>query len=129
MNKKSLLISSFLIIVLLLGGAFYFFKNEGNEDTKKVSIEVISTRDNYHETFTYKTNSKNLGELLKAEDLIKYEDSSYGIYIREVKGIKDDQDNEYWWAILVNGESSVSGADDTILEDGTTYTLELKKGY
>ena len=129
LDKKTKLIISFVVAVIIVGGIAWYFKAKGAAGLKAITIEVLSTRDNYKKSETYKTKEEFLGAFLKAEDLVKYEDSSYGIYIREVEGMKDDQANQYWWAISVDKEMSTTGVSEVPLKDGSTYTLELKQGF
>ena len=51
------------------------------------------------------------------------------MYIHGVKNMADDPSAQYWWSISVDGKSATQGADVLVLEDGKTYTLELKQGY
>lgn len=129
MKKRLKLVVSFVVVIGVLLGVGVYFKDKAEVGNKTIKIEIISSRDNYNEIFEYKTDLDNLGELLKEKKLIGYEDSSYGMYIKEVKGMKEDQSNQYWWAILVNQESALSGANEIILKDQNVYTLELKQGY
>lgn len=38
-------------------------------------------------------------------------------------------ENQYWWCISVNGESSTTGADEIPLMDGDIYNFTLKQGW
>ena len=43
--------------------------------------------------------------------------------------MQEDMDNQYWWCVIVNGESSTVGADEVPLQDGDVYTFTLKQGW
>lgn len=128
-NRVKILVALLVAIVVFSGIGFYFYQR-GNSDVKEVTVEVVSKRDDFNEKENYKTNIKYLGDLLKEENIVTdYEDSEYGMYIHGVKNMADDPSAQYWWSISVDGKSATQGADALVLEDGKTYTLELKQGY
>lgn len=128
-NRVKILVALLVAIVVFSGIGFYFYQR-GNSDVKEVTVEIISKRDDFNEKENYKTNIKYLGDLLKEENIVTdYEDSEYGMYIHGVKNMADDPSAQYWWSISVDGKSATQGADALVLEDGKTYTLELKQGY
>lgn len=130
MKKKTKALIGLIVMFVIFAGIGYYFQQKGNENLKHITIEVISKRDNYEKTHDVKTEKENLGDVLKETKIVdKYEDSQYGMYIKSVDGLADDVTQQYWWAILVNGESATSGADALVLEDEAKYTLELKQGY
>ena len=128
-NRVKILVALLVAIVVFSGIGFYFYQR-GNSDVKEVKVEIISKRDDFNEKENYKTNIEYLGDLLKEENIVTdYEDSEYGMYIHGVKNMADDPSTQYWWSISVDGKSATQGADALVLEDGKTYTLELKQGY
>ena len=128
-NRVKILVALLVAIVVFSGIGFYFYQR-GNSDVKEVTVEVVSKRDDFNEKENYKTNIKYLGDLLEEENIVTdYEDSEYGMYIHGVKNMADDPSAQYWWSISVDGKSATQGADALVLEDGKTYTLELKQGY
>lgn len=128
-NRVKILVALLVAVVVFSGIGFYFYQR-GNSDVKEVTVEIISKRDDFNEKENYKTNIEYLGDLLKEENIVTdYEDSEYGMYIHGVKNMADDPSAQYWWSISVDGKSATQGADALVLEDGKTYTLELKQGY
>lgn len=128
-NRVKILVALLVAIVVFSGIGFYFYQR-GNSDVKEVTVEVVSKRDGFNGKENYKTNIEYLGDLLKEENIVTdYEDSEYGMYIHGVKNMADDPSAQYWWSISVDGKSATQGADALVLEDGKTYTLELKQGY
>lgn len=128
-NRVKILVALLVAIVVFSGIGFYFYQR-GNSDVKEVTVEIISKRDGFNGKENYKTNIEYLGDLLKEENIVTdYEDSEYGMYIHGVKNMADDPSAQYWWSISVDGKSATQGADALVLEDGKTYTLELKQGY
>lgn len=128
-NRVKILVALLVAIVVFSGIGFYFYQR-GNSDIKIVTVEVVSKRDGFNGKENFKTNHEYLGDLLKEENIVTdYEDSEYGMYIHGVKNMADDPSAQYWWSISVDGKSATQGADALVLEDGKTYTLELKQGY
>lgn len=128
-NRVKILVALLVAIVVFSGIGIYFYQR-GNSDVKEVTVEIISKRDDFNEKENYKTNIEYLGDLLKEENIVTdYKDSEYGMYIHGVKNMADDPSAQYWWSISVDGKSATQGADALVLEDGKTYTLELKQGY
>lgn len=128
-NRVKILVALLVAIVVFSGIGFYFYQR-GNSDVKEVTVEIISKRDGFNGKENFKTNHEYLGDLLKEENIVTdYEDSEYGMYIHGVKNMADDPSDQYWWSISVDGKSATQGADALVLEDGKTYTLELKQGY
>lgn len=128
-NRVKILVALLVAIVVFSGIGFYFYQR-GNSDVKEVTVEIISKRDDFNEKENYKTNIEYLGDLLKEGNIVTdYEDSEYGMYIHGVKNMADDPSAQYWWSISIDGKSATQGADALVLEDGKTYTLELKQGY
>lgn len=128
-SRVKILVALLVTIVIFSGIGFYFYQS-GNNDLKGVTVEIISKRDNFNEKENFKTDKEYLGDLLKEEKLVTdYEDSEYGMYIHGVKNIADDPSAQYWWSLSVDGKSATQGADSLVLEDGKTYTLELRQGY
>ena len=66
---------------------------------------------------------------MRTLDYAIWEDSTYGIYIKGFYNILEDMDNQYWWCVMVDGESAVTGADEIILEEGKEYSFVLMQGW
>lgn len=129
MKKQIKLLILFLVSILVLFGLYQYTRPTGNDDLKTITFNVVSLRDEYFTTSEYKTDKQFLSDFLIEEDLIVYEDSQYGIYIRSVSDLNDDTDEQYWWAILIDDQMAEVGANEIVLEDGVKYTLELFQGY
>lgn len=126
-NRK--IICLFLVVLVVLGSVFYFTRQSGDTSQKTITFNVVSLRDNVFESTEYKTSSEFLSEFLIENDLVVYEDTMYGMYIRAVSSIEDSVEDACWWAVLVNDEMAQTGASEIVLEDGFKYTLELMEGY
>ena len=128
-NSRKKLIGLFVVIAIILAGVVFFTKPAGNENLKSVTIEIISERDEVNEKTKYETELEFLGELLIEEDLVEYSNSEYGMFITGVDGMLSDDTQQYWWSISVDGKMAEMAADQTVLTEGSTYTLELQQGY
>ena len=79
--------------------------------------------------FTINTDKEILSDALLEVDLIKGEDSTYGLYLTHVNGMIADYDTDgTYWAIYENGEYAMTGIDGIVIASGATYTLERAKG-
>ena len=132
MNKKQkiTLVSVFaviLVIAAVLAGVLNHRTTQAGG--KEFQIEVVSERDEYSSSATYQSNAEYLGEFLRTLDICEWQESDYGIYIMGFDGMMEDMDNQYWWCVSVNGESSITGADEIPLMDGDVYNFTLMQGW
>ena len=79
--------------------------------------------------FDVTTKEKSLGEDLDKRKLIESENGSYGRFVTEVNGRKADESKQEWWNLVVNGESSSTGIDDVMINDGDTVEFILTTGW
>ena len=111
----------------LWGTAVYTEDTEIGEGAVTVKVEVAAGDKSI--TFTVHTDKKNLGDALTENKLVSGDDSEYGLYIKEVNGIKADYDTDKaYWAISKDGEYLQTGADSTEIADGEHYELTYTKG-
>ena len=129
-KQKITLVSVFVAILILIGVIAGVLNNRTvTEVMKSFQVEIISERDYYSETTDCKSDAEYLGEFLRTFEGCEWQDSDYGIYITGFNGMQEDMDNQYWWCVIVNGESSTVGADEVPLQDGDVYTFTLKQGW
>lgn len=97
------------------------------EGAKTVEVEVKA--EDTAVTFTIKTDAAMLGDALLAHKLVAGEESEFGLYIKEVNGIKADYDTDgAYWAFYQNGEYAMAGVDATPIAGGEHYELVYTKG-
>lgn len=129
-KQKITLVSVFAAIIIVIGVVAGVLNHRATMDGMKTfQVEVISERDNYSETTDCKSDAEYLGEFLRTFEDCEWQESDYGIYITGFNGMQEDMDNQYWWCVIVNGESSTVGADEVPLQDGDVYTFTLKQGW
>ena len=132
MNKKQkiTLVSIFaavLVIAAVLAAILNYRTAQAGK--KEFQIEVVSDRDGYSKTTEYTSDAEYLGEFLRTMDGCQWQESNYGIYITGFDDMLEDMDNQYWWCISVNGESSMTGTDEIPLADGDVYNFTLMQGW
>lgn len=90
------------------------------------TFEVVDS-EGKTESKEIETNEKILGKALQNLGLIKGEEGPYGLYIKEVGGIVADYDTDgTYWALYVNGEYAMSGADAIEITDGAVYSFRVE---
>lgn len=128
-NRKILLGVLISVVVLIMVAGFVGTQMAINEGNKEFTLEVVSERDSFDEAEEYESDLDSLGEFLRTQDYVIYQESDYGIYITGVKEMNDDMNEQYWWCLSVDGVVSSVGADDLMLEDDAVYKLELVQGW
>ncbi|MDE6591915.1 MAG: DUF4430 domain-containing protein [Oscillospiraceae bacterium] len=117
--------------VLFAGAAAIaaFTVPETADGEKNFTFEVYSERDDFSSSEEYSSDCEYFGQWCREQDFIGYSESEYGIYIHSVNGFEEDMDEQYWWCVMVDGESAALGADFLPITDGSSYRLELKQGW
>lgn len=132
MNKKQKItlgavFAAILMIAAVVAGALNYRQTQAGK--KNFQVQVVSDRDGYSETTKYTSDAEYLGEFLRTMKGCEWEEREYGIYIIGFDGMMEDMDNQYWWSVSVNGEPSMTGADEIPLSDGDMYNFILKQGW
>ena len=79
-------------------------------------------------TVTVNTDKTVVGEALQELDLIAGDEGDYGLYVKEVMGIRAVyEENSTYWAFYINGEYGMSGVDKTNIEAGASYAFKVEK--
>lgn len=106
----------------LWANASYTEDTEIGEGNTTVNVEVKVNEQTV--TFTLHTDKTILGDALLEHNIIAGEDGDYGLYIKEVNGIKADYDTDKaYWAFYKDGEYMNTGVDGTTISDGEHYEL------
>ena len=78
--------------------------------------------------FEIHTDETVVGAALVKLELISGEDGDYGLYVKEVNGIRADYDKDgTYWAFYVNGEYAMTGVDKTDVVQGDVYSFKVEK--
>lgn len=131
-SNKKIIIG--VICVILLAVAMYLVWRLNGPQTqavagaKAVTVQVTH-KDGSTKDFTLHTNQEFLGRALVEDEVVEDNQSAYGLYILTVDGETADENNQEWWQITKNGESLMTGADETPIADGEHYELTLTVGW
>ena len=130
-KKQKIILASVFAAVIVIAGILAGVLNyrATQEGRKEFQVEIVSGRDGYSDSKTYKSDAEYLGEFLRTLDSCEWEEREFGIYIVGFDGMMEDTDNQYWWCVTVNGESSMTGADEIPLLDGDVYNFTLMQGW
>ncbi len=129
-KQKIMLVAVFAIIVAAVGiAAGVVNYRSTQEGVKHFQVVVTSERDGYSKTTVCKSEEEYLGNFMRTFEGCEWQNSDYGIYITGFDGMEEDIDNQYWWCVMVNGESATIGADEIPLQDGEIYSFVLMQGW
>lgn len=129
-KQKIMLAAVFAAILAVAGIAAGVLNYRAIQEGRKTfQVEVVSERDDYYQIGEYSTEEEYLGAYMRTYEGCEWEESDYGIYIKGFNGRSEDIDNQYWWCVMVNGESATTGADEIPLQDGDTYSFVLMQGW
>ena len=97
------------------------------EGAKSFTFTVVVGEGN-ETTATVNTDADTVGEALQALKLIAGDPGDYGLYVKEVTGIRAvyEEDSTYW-AFYINGEYGMTGVDKTDIEQGASYAFKVEK--
>lgn len=139
-DKKIIIISAVILAVLIsVFGSVYLFNNENknqsdssysiaeNHELKSYSLEVID-KDKKVKKYEGKTKGKYLidimNELSEQGDFSYWgEDSVYGIYVKEINGIKTEDMNKAYWAFYVNDKYCRYGVSSQTVSNGDEFKI------
>ncbi len=131
-NKKNLKIGLLLVLFLLViaGGIFAYGKSKADptEGNKNITVEVVMD-DNTSTSHKINTDEEYLRGALEQEDLIEGTESEFGLFVITVDDYTANDANQEWWAFSKDGESLMTGVDETPIEDGDHYEITLTVGY
>lgn len=96
------------------------------EGSKQFDFTVVQ-KDGSETSFEVHTDKETVGEALTELDLIAGEEGEYGLYVKTVNGITVDYDTDgAYWAFYVNDEYSQTSVDQTVIEDGCSYSFRVE---
>lgn len=127
---KITLVAIFAIIVAIIAIAASILNFRATTAGQKTFlVEVVSERDGYAQTVECTSEEEYLGAYMRTFPGCQWEESDYGIYITGFDDMMEDMSNQYWWCVMVEGESATVGADEIPLEEGKTYNFVLMQGW
>ena len=106
--------------------ATYTTDKEFGSGAKTVTVEVKVGENSV--SFTVKTDKDNLADALLEHGLVSGENSTYGLYIKYVNGMRADYDKDQaYWGLTKNGETMLDGASSITELDGAHYEFTYTK--
>lgn len=130
MKKFTKILSLILVLALTAAACMSLVsceKPKGDDSEKTITVTVIDN-EGKETVFTITTTSKNLRGALEQEDLVQGEESSTGLYVKYVNGIRADYEKDgAWWGFYKGGVMCPSGVDTTMISDGDSYEIRYEK--
>ena len=129
-NTKNIIISiaALVLLVAVFFTAYQILHPKGDEGSKTIQFTVVVNNETI-KSDDIRTDAQYLRQALEEERLIEGEESTYGLWVTTVAGRVADSSKEEWWALYKNGELSMTGVDNTPLEDGDHIEYRLTIGY
>ena len=124
-SKKKIVLSAVALAALIavLAAVLWFNRPETSIGEKNVTVEVVH-KDERKRTFTCSTDEEYLDKLLVSEGIVEDNQAEFGLYILVVDGERADYNEDgAYWAVLQNGEATVTGASETPIHDGDVISL------
>ncbi len=122
----ALIILAVAVAAMLI--AYLQFKPEPVKGAKELTIQVIVPEEMDQE-FTLNTDAEYLRQALEEVNLIKGEESEFGLFIIEVNGRSADQTKQEWWCITKDDAQINNGVDTIAIANGEHYEITLMTGY
>lgn len=98
-----------------------------DSDVKKFTFIVRDANGN-EAKLMLESKREFLLEALLDEGLVDGEAQEAGFYVKQVNGIVADYDKDQsYWALYIDGEYAMTGADTTPIEEGKTYVFAVEK--
>ncbi|HCW53284.1 MAG TPA: hypothetical protein DG753_06015 [Clostridium sp.] len=133
MKNKKVIVS--LIVIILGIAALLGYKNIVNRKmneangTKEYTFIIRDTDNTFNNEYKFETDESSLGKDLDNRGIIETDDSGTTRFVTAVDGKKADSSKQEWWNLKVNGENSVTGVDDTIINNGDKIEFVLTTGW
>ncbi|NME83947.1 DUF4430 domain-containing protein [Clostridium sp. SM-530-WT-3G] len=133
MKNKKVIVS--LIVIVLGIAALLGYRNVVNRKmneangTKEYTFIVRDTDNTFNNEYKFETDESSLGKDLDNRGIIETDDSGTTRFVTAVDGKKADSSKQEWWNLKVNGENSVTGVDDTIINNGDKIEFVLTTGW
>lgn len=122
-TKLMIIVAAIVAVIAIMLGVYFGTRPKPSAGGKEITVTVTHA-DASEADFTYQTDAEFLGEVLLAEGLVEGEDGEYGLYITSVDGEEAVyEENGAYWALYVNGEYAMTGADTTPVNDGDAFQL------
>lgn len=132
-SNKKVIVS--LIVIILGIAALLGYRSVANRNMnqakgmKEYTFIVRDTDNTFNNEYKFETEESSLGKDLDSRGIIETDDSGPTRFVTAVDGKKADSSKQEWWNLKVNDENSVTGVDDTIINDGDKIEFILTTGW
>lgn len=116
-----------VVLVGFLSGSRYISKyysttensvaNENVSPEENIGVQEVEDKQ-IVESVIYEAQADDLNafELLKENAEIEYKEYDFGVFVESINGTAGDE--KHFWALYVNDEQSITGADQTTVNKG-----------
>lgn len=145
-NEKKIIIILSIILVLLIAvfGSVYYFSNKDSltesvtnssysdsRELKSYSLEVVD-KEKKIKKYSGKTNGKyliNIMDELSEQGDFSYsgEESVYGVYVKEINGVRTEDMTKAYWAFYVNDVYCQHGVSSQPVNDGDSFKIQYEE--
>jgi hypothetical protein len=125
MNRKKIVIAIFALalVIGILSGIYTATRPEAQVGSKTITITVVH-KDGTEKNYEFKTDAETLDVVLLDNNLVTGYEGPYGLTIESVDGETADWNvDQSYWCLYINGEYAVTGASDTKIFDGDSFSL------
>jgi len=128
-QKKNILIAVALVLAIAVSAAVWAFtRPETASGGKTFTVDIVY--DETEKTVEITTDAEYLRGALEQENLVRGEESEYGLFVTEVDGRTADSDKQEWWCFTKNnGETVNTGIDETPIAHGDKFEITLMTGW
>jgi hypothetical protein len=122
----ALVVAGLLLVAAL--AAYFALQPATTPGGKTISVEIVAPSIET-KTLTVSTDAEFLRQALEEQNLIRGDESAYGLFVTSVDGIAADDAQQEWWRFTRAGEELLTGVDSTPIQDGEKYEITLTTGY
>jgi hypothetical protein len=128
-QRRNIIIAIAVLVILagVFAAVWLLSRDTPAEGEKALRIDVVI--DGEATTFEFRTEALFLREALEEQNLIAGEDTALGLLVKTVAGRTADDSRQEWWNFTKDGEWLFTGVDETVIEDGDHFVIELMVGY
>lgn len=95
---------------------------------KYTFVFTATFADGTSSVYNISTDEETVGSALQKLGFISGENGAYGLYVKYVCGVLADYDiDQTYWALYVNGESSMVGVDGVMSADAESVEFRVAK--
>lgn len=130
-NKRNVAIVIIAAVLVVMGVVYGLFANKTSAGSKSVTVAVVDDQGAKTE-YSCKTDAEYLLDVLEELETdgltVSGEDSSYGLMVDTVNGLRADYeaDGAYWY-FYVNGEACMNGVSTEPVHDGDAFEIVYTK--